>query len=258
MGWLRRICPQHMSAVCAALHSAKDCHCAGCAVGRIAVATCSLTRILTRLCARSTADIPTPSRLKKPRDTLPNKPIPSLRSHLKEHMKVASWSACEPGLLHVNLDVGSHHTDSVADDIVVGRRTKDLSGPNIELGAMQWAGHFVSRDLSLGQRSLLVRAHVVDGEELAVDVEQSNLFALYINQSSLPGIDLVSPCNLHKVGHPCSPSLPAMASTYLSVILWLAHHAVDDLCLSELKHLCCGLLQPVRHVQFAIHRRRDG
>ena len=42
MGWLRRICPQHMSAVCAALHSAKDCHCAGCAGGRIAVATCSL------------------------------------------------------------------------------------------------------------------------------------------------------------------------------------------------------------------------
>src|SRR5262249_27940864 len=127
-------------------------------------------------------------------------------------MKVASWSAYEPGLLHVNLDVGSHHTDSVADDIIVGRRTKNLSGPNIELGAMQWAGHFVSRDLSLGQRSLLVRAHVVDGEELAVDVEQGNLFTLYIDQSGLPGIDLVSPCNLHKVGHPCSPSLPVMAS----------------------------------------------
>ena len=59
----------------------------------------------------------------------------------------------------------------------------------------------MSRDLSLGQGSLLVRAHVVDGEEIAVDVEHGDLFTLHIDQAGLPRIDFVGFCNLHKVGH---------------------------------------------------------
>src|SRR5262245_56354233 len=66
---------------------------------------------------------------------------------------------------------------------------------------MERASHLVSQDFSLGQGSLLVRTHVVDGEEIAIDVEYGDLFALHIDQARLPGIDLVGFCNLHKVGH---------------------------------------------------------
>src|SRR5262249_7872348 len=120
-----------------------------------------------------------------------------------------------------------------------------------------------------------------DGEELAVDVEQGNLFAPYVDQSGLPRLDLVSLCNLHKVGHPCF----SQASCYglnARPTRWMAHQAADDLatlylrrplgregesghprtavvdlCLSELIHFCCGLLQPIWHLHLAIHGCRD-
>jgi hypothetical protein len=46
-----------------------------------------------------------------------------------------------------------------------------------------------------------VSAGVVEREDLAVDVEQGNLFALQIDQSSLAGLDLVCVRYFHKVGH---------------------------------------------------------
>jgi hypothetical protein len=55
---------------------------------------------------------------------------------------------------------------------------------------MQRAGHLVARDFSLGQGGLFVGAHVVDREELAVDVEQGDLSAPGIDQASLTGLSL--------------------------------------------------------------------
>jgi hypothetical protein len=103
--------------------------------------------------------------------------------------------------LDTNLDVGSRHTDTVAGDIIIRRRTNDLSSPDVELCTVQRAGHLVPGDLSFGQRGLLMRAHVIDRKEFAIDVEQSDLFALYINEASLAGCDLVRPRDFDKVSH---------------------------------------------------------
>ena len=51
--------------------------------------------------------------------------------------------------------------------------------------------HFVPRHLALSERAATVSAGVVEREDLAVDVEQGNLFALHIDQSSLARLAFV-------------------------------------------------------------------
>jgi hypothetical protein len=52
-----------------------------------------------------------------------------------------------------------------------------------------------------------VSAGVVEREELAVDVEQGNLLALYLDQTRLTRLDLSCPRYLHKVSHRSFPPI---------------------------------------------------
>ena len=70
------------------------------------------------------------------------------------------------------------------------------------------AGHFVARDLSLGQGAAPVRARVVDREELTIDVEEGDLFSIHLDQTRLTRLDLSCPRCLHKVS-------PSIFSSYL-------------------------------------------
>jgi hypothetical protein len=65
---------------------------------------------------------------------------------------------------------------------LLGRRTYDFARPNVECGAVPGTGHFVPRYLSISERPAAVSAGVVEREELAVDVEQGNLLALYLDR----------------------------------------------------------------------------
>ena len=65
-----------------------------------------------------------------------------------------------------------------ADRLFRGRRI-DRAGAQIELRRVQWALHLAPLDPAIGQRSILVGAGVVDGEELAViSVEDRDRYAL--------------------------------------------------------------------------------
>jgi len=101
--------------------------------------------------------------------------------------------------LHLDLDVAFRYADAVARDGLLGRRTNDLSCPNVERRAMPRTGHLVARNLSLGQGPASVRARVGEREELAVDIEQGDLLALDVDQSRLTGLDFVCLRYLHKV-----------------------------------------------------------
>jgi hypothetical protein len=100
---------------------------------------------------------------------------------------------------HVNLDVGSRHPDRIVRDVVVRRRAKDFSRPDVELRAMQRASHLVPANFPFGQGGFFMRTHVVEREEFAIDVEESNLLSLYIDKPTLAGSDFVRPCDFHKV-----------------------------------------------------------
>jgi len=76
---------------------------------------------------------------------------------------------------------------------LLGRRTYDFARPNVECGAVPGTGHFVPRYLSISERPAAVSAGVVEREELAVDVEQSDLLALYLDQTRLTRLDLSCP-----------------------------------------------------------------
>src|SRR5262245_19399488 len=75
------------------------------------------------------------------------------------------------GTLHFELDVGFQHADRIAHDVVIRWRTKDLYCPDVELCAMQGSDHLGARDLSFGQRTLLVRTSIVERKEFTTDVE---------------------------------------------------------------------------------------
>jgi len=104
-------------------------------------------------------------------------------------------------LLQLDLDVGSCHANVVSSNRPLRWRFHNRARPNVERGAMPGTRHFVARQLALSERAAVVSAGVVEREELAVDVEQSNLFALHIDQSSLAGLDLVCVRYFHKVSH---------------------------------------------------------
>src|SRR5258708_1462933 len=55
-------------------------------------------------------------------------------------------------------------------------------------------------------RTLSSMADVVDREELPIDVEEGDLFALRLNQSALTGLELICLCYSHKVSHGFSSS----------------------------------------------------
>jgi hypothetical protein len=56
-----------------------------------------------------------------------------------------------------------------------------------------------------------VRARVVDREELTIDVEEGDLFSIYLDQTRLTRLDLSCPPCLHKVSHRSFPPIYAVS-----------------------------------------------
>src|ERR1700688_4933793 len=81
-------------------------------------------------------------------------------------------------LLHLDLDVGSRRTNAVSDNGSLGR----LRPSERRMWRRARTGHF-----SINERPAAVSAGVVEREELAVDVEEGNLLALYLDQTRLTG-----------------------------------------------------------------------
>jgi hypothetical protein len=76
-------------------------------------------------------------------------------------LEVASQGLRTSTYSHVNLDVGFYPDGQRSGDIIVGRRTEDLSGPNIELGAAERPSAEGKRAQTwrfLGLRKLLAQA----------------------------------------------------------------------------------------------------
>ena len=107
--------------------------------------------------------------------------------------------------LHLDLDFRSNNTHVVARDVVIRRRTQDLSRSDIESCPMPRASHFVALNVSFGQRSFLMGAGISESKEVALDVEQGDFLAFNVDQSSLAGRDLTRARRFHKFAHALSP-----------------------------------------------------
>jgi len=92
--------------------------------------------------------------------------------------------------LHLDFDVGSRHANPVSHHGSLGRRARDLSRADVESCAMVRAGHLVTRNRAFGQWPSSMSTRVVERKELAVDVEQSDLLALHLDQTRLTGFGL--------------------------------------------------------------------
>ena len=103
--------------------------------------------------------------------------------------------------LDFDLDIRPCDAHIVARGVVIGRRGEYLSGADIEPRPMPRAGHFMALDVSLGQGAFFVRAGVVEGKEVALDIKQGDFLALDIDQPSVARRDLVRARDLHKLAH---------------------------------------------------------
>src|SRR6476661_11069510 len=83
-------------------------------------------------------------------------------------------------LLHLHLDDVVFDDDGKRLDGYVGRKRLGLSGPKIEQGSVPRAldGALLEVDLALGQRAVVVRAAILDGEIVAIAVEDADLGVL--------------------------------------------------------------------------------
>lgn len=66
---------------------------------------------------------------------------------------------------------------------------------------MTWADDVFAFDLSAEELAAVVRAHVLDGEELTVEIEDRNARAFGIDEPMLAGTDLVRRTDVDPVAH---------------------------------------------------------
>src|ERR1700720_4177511 len=109
-------------------------------------------------------------------------------------------------LLHLDLDVGSRRANAVSDNGSLGPADLRLRPSEHRMWRRARTGHF-----SISERPAAVSANVVEREELAVDVEQGNLLALYLDQTRLTRLNLSCPRCLHKVSHRSFPPIYAVS-----------------------------------------------
>ena len=69
----------------------------------------------------------------------------------------------------------------MATGSIAGMR-KGAPGPDVEAGAMAWALDLATDQLAFGKRTAVVSAHVVDGVEGAIDVEDGDGPAVNLDQ----------------------------------------------------------------------------
>src|SRR4029078_7634888 len=89
--------------------------------------------------------------------------------------------ACRHGTvapLDLDLDVGARHAHIVAADGFISPGAQHLASPDVAFRGVPRAAHLMTLDLAFGKRTFLMGAEIVEREELAVDVEQDDLFAL--------------------------------------------------------------------------------
>jgi hypothetical protein len=107
--------------------------------------------------------------------------------------------------LDLDFDVSAGDAHIVAGHGLIGRIAENLAGPDIEFGAMPGTGHLMAFDFALGQRPFLMRAGIVEGKELPIDVEQGDLLVLDNHQPACAGSDLACASSLNEFAHD-SPS----------------------------------------------------
>jgi len=56
------------------------------------------------------------------------------------------------------------------------------AGPNVKLRSVPWAGDFVVAEFTVGKRSAVMRADVVEGIPAFIDMEQRDHLSFYLNE----------------------------------------------------------------------------
>src|SRR4029078_7730600 len=112
--------------------------------------------------------------------------------------------ACRHGTvapLDLDLDVGARPAHIVTADGFIGRVAQHLASPDIEFRAVPRAGHLMTLDLAFGKRTLLMWAEIVEPEDLPVDCEQDDLFALEHDEMRVARRNLARARRLDEFAH---------------------------------------------------------
>src|SRR5687768_8258523 len=76
--------------------------------------------------------------------------------------------------LHFDMEDVIRHTHGIHPQRLRGRRGQDVACPDVEFGAMTGADYLRALEISFGQRTLLMRAGIVEGVEHAIDIGDSD------------------------------------------------------------------------------------
>jgi hypothetical protein len=103
--------------------------------------------------------------------------------------------------LNLDLNVGADDAHVMPCYSFVGRVAQHVAGANVELRAVPRTGHLVALDLAFGERPFLVTAQIVERKELAIDVEQDDLFALEHHEMGMARCDLTGARGFDEFAH---------------------------------------------------------
>ncbi len=78
------------------------------------------------------------------------------------------------------------------------RHLHSLSCPDIEFAAMTWTYDVEAFNISITQRTIIVRADVCNGKKLTGDIDDDDRFALYFDEQTLPIGELGGRSNIKK------------------------------------------------------------
>src|SRR3990167_3091270 len=122
-------------------------------------------------------------------------------------------------------DVATTHAHLEALD-AIGRIGEALATADVELVGVHGAGHHAAAQAAFAQRTVLVRAVVVDGVELAVDVEQGDGSGPQVQGRAGAGGDVVHPGDLDEFTHGVPPhrDRSAHGGPWLDEQVWIANN----------------------------------
>src|SRR5207302_1490873 len=90
----------------------------------------------------------------------------------------------------------------------------DLAGSDVELRAVPRAGHLVTCDRASRQRPIFMRAGVLEGVEVAINVEQGEPLAVDVDPSCLTGREFVCLGDFQKLSHGLILQIPGPDAAY--------------------------------------------
>jgi hypothetical protein len=90
-------------------------------------------------------------------------------------------------------------SDRISFDVFGQRRTRSLTGSDVELSLVERAFDFMALKKSVTKSGIAMRANIVSGIDCAIDLIQGDTFSGHVDTNDIIGRKIISSCNIDPV-----------------------------------------------------------